>query len=130
MRFQILAGKHHAKGPNDTKIIYSPKENNIIDTEVDLSQRFGAHKFLRLPDIAGGPTSESSPAKSGKPEVAELPAESQEDGSVATAVANSGSALSKMSFQQLKQYAQELEIDIEGATTRKHLIEVIESSGG
>ena len=53
MKFRLLTGRHiQNETGKDGKVVEKEyKAPAIVEAPTDLSQRFGANKFLRLPDV-------------------------------------------------------------------------------
>lgn len=77
------------------------EDSDIIDSTSDLTRRFGARKFQRLPD----------PPQDGQEE-------SEEE----------YTALDNMKTKELRTYAEEAEIDLETATTKSEILNTIKAA--
>ena len=117
-RYLLKAGLHvEGKSDNGTRRIYNAKEkgNNVIHTTTDLVRKFGPEKFSLL---EGGEEVEEEPVAeqgSNNPEGDKAP--QKNDGLVET--------LNAMTVADLRKMAEEEEIDLDNATRKDEIVNVI-----
>lgn len=120
-RFRLKAGQHIQTDPGAPKVKYTtatgavierhpPKTfavGDVIESDTNLAERFGAEKFELLSGDGGG---FGAPAKATAPPPAPFP-------------------LDKMSVQQLLSVAQEEEVDVKGTAKREDLVKLLRAAG-
>ena len=122
-RFQILVGMHHE---GDVTYAANVKGRNIIDSTSDLEARFGREKFRRIGDGEEPmPVLRDDQAPTRRPPVDKVkdtkgkePLDPQPD-----------TDYDNMTIAQLRQVAEEDEIDLGGATLKSDIIAAIRSAG-
>lgn len=125
-KFKLLAGRHdepdrtrpqNAHGRHPRRIY---REGEVVETDVDLAKRFNVPgyppKFAAVEEPAERIVYVDRP----------VPAEAA--GAVATADIPSAEKLSEMSLAELRQFAEDEEIDVDGATTKSTVIRLIRAS--
>lgn len=136
MRFKLLRGKHSEGG-----VLYHFKDNPIIESDVDLVEKFNfrnSRKFIRLTDA--GPLKTISKG-AGKPTVVvdrddddddndETASTTSESTASSTGHVVSATELNSMTKAQLEEFALDHNIDTEGLTTKKDILDEVRKNLG
>lgn len=103
-RFRLKVGSHTQKGRMWTA---GERGNNIVESADDLVARFGPDKFEKLPDGF-------------------VPPEVEEEEDLGATIADK--PLERMNLAELKEFAEEKEIDLGPAVTKAEILGVIKES--
>lgn len=109
-RYRVLVGGHQDKN-GDYHARHPDPKRRYVTTDKDLVKMFGANKFRKVDDAEDEEEAEADADK-----------EAPVVGSV------TGSELEAMSAKELKKFAEELEIDVEGLSKKEDLIRAIKTS--
>lgn len=107
MRFKVLSGKHAQKDKDGKVVVY--RQGDIVETNSDLVAKFNSPNAVKFERVEDGPTVQQRPASAAQPTPAQ-PSLAPRD------VKEFHAAIDKMNLAELKQLAEDDEVDLKGET--------------